>query len=271
VPNRIIKESICTSEQIDSLSQSAEILFYRLMVNCDDYGLFDARLKLVASKCYPLKSIEINSLRDDLASLQAANLVFLYEVDGKTYGKLTSWEKHQQVRAKRAKFPLPENGSEIICNQLIANVPGIQSNPIQSESNPNPIQEEPPRAKRTPPIEKPSDVDEQVWQDWIQLRKEKRATVTKTVIDGAVIEAAKAGMSLNDFLTTWCRRGSQGLEAGWLKPVERVEPKKQAETFRERDDRTARERWEQMTGETHPGNLRQPGVNAPAKRLEITQ
>lgn len=132
MPNRIIKETICTDEQIDGLSESAEILFYRLIVNADDYGLFDARLKLVASKCYPLKSIDIKSIQVDLACLQAVNLVFLYEVDGKPYGKLVTWERHQQVRAKRAKFPLPKTGSEIICNQLLANVPGIQSNPIQS-------------------------------------------------------------------------------------------------------------------------------------------
>lgn len=68
----------------------------------------------------------------------------------------------------------------------------------------------------------PPDVQEQVWKDWCQLRKTKRATVTLTVLDGARSEAAKAGMSLNDFLAVWCRRGSQGLEASWLKPEERT-------------------------------------------------
>lgn len=66
----------------------------------------------------------------------------------------------------------------------------------------------------------PPDVDEQVWKDWCQLRKAKRATVTPTVLNGARGEAIKAGMSLNDFLIVWCRRGSQGLEATWLKPEE---------------------------------------------------
>lgn len=68
----------------------------------------------------------------------------------------------------------------------------------------------------------PPDVQEQVWKDWCQLRKAKRATVTPTVLDGARSEATKAGMSLNDFLAVWCRRGSQGLEASWLKPEERT-------------------------------------------------
>ena len=36
MPNRVIKESICTSEQIDALTPFEEITFYRLIVNADD-------------------------------------------------------------------------------------------------------------------------------------------------------------------------------------------------------------------------------------------
>lgn len=68
----------------------------------------------------------------------------------------------------------------------------------------------------------PPDVDQQTWTDWQALRKAKRAPVTETVINGARREADKAGMSLTDFLQVWCRRGSQGLEAAWLKPEERA-------------------------------------------------
>jgi hypothetical protein len=67
-------------------------------------------------------------------------------------------------------------------------------------------------------IDKPEDVEEEVWQDWNTLRKTKKAPVTNTVIKGAIKEAGKAGVPLNEFLQIWCRRGSQGLEASWLKP-----------------------------------------------------
>ena len=43
MPNRIIKESVCRSDSIDSLSWFEEVLFYRLIVVCDDYGRFDGR------------------------------------------------------------------------------------------------------------------------------------------------------------------------------------------------------------------------------------
>ena len=76
------------------------------------------------------------------------------------------------------------------------------------------------RAVRAQAVACPQDVDPQVWDDWCQLRKTKRATVTATVVEGARREAQKAGIPLTDFLATWCTRGSQGLQAAWLKPEE---------------------------------------------------
>jgi hypothetical protein len=82
--------------------------------------------------------------------------------------------------------------------------------------------EETPRKRDAPTkVEKPDDVEQQTWTDWLALRKAKKAPVTETVLNGAKREAGKAGMTLEDFLQVWCRRGSQGLEADWLKPEER--------------------------------------------------
>jgi hypothetical protein len=74
----------------------------------------------------------------------------------------------------------------------------------------------------------PDDVGLQVWQDWLALRKAKKAPVTETVVNSARKEAEKAGISLNAFLTIWCARGSQGLQADWLKPAERTTYAQQA-------------------------------------------
>jgi hypothetical protein len=81
-----------------------------------------------------------------------------------------------------------------------------------------------PHAKepRAAPLARPDDVSEQAWTDWLALRKAKRAPVTQTVLTQATAEACKAGMALEQFLGIWCARGSQGLQADWLKPNERT-------------------------------------------------
>lgn len=151
MPNRIIKESICVSDSIDSLSWFEEVLFYRLIVNCDDYGRFDGRAAVIKSRLFPLKdSVTVKAVSDAINKLASAELVTLYVFEGKPYLYLPTWDKHQQVRARRSKYPEPSSdliSSDTICNQMISDVPVIQS---ESESNPNP--KEGVRAARfTPP------------------------------------------------------------------------------------------------------------------------
>jgi uncharacterized protein YdaU (DUF1376 family) len=97
----------------------------------------------------------------------------------------------------------------------------LRSTDVQPTNNQEPrtINQEP--KKKATGVACPDGVGEEVWQDWLQLRKAKKAPVTQTVVNSAIKEAEKAGVSLNAFLTIWCARGSQGLQAEWLKPNER--------------------------------------------------
>ena len=145
VPNRILKESICTSETIDQLSAFEETFFYRLIVNCDDYGLMDARPAILKSRLFPLKEIRTQQIEDALRKLTSAELVSTYVVDGKPFLLMNTWDRHQQIRAAKAKFPGPDGKypsggkavktSDIIRNQMISNDGKCSRNPIQSESD----------------------------------------------------------------------------------------------------------------------------------------
>lgn len=146
MPNRIIKESVCTSDSVDELTWFEEVVFYRIIVNCDDYGRTDARLPILNSRLFPLKSVTENNIKNALNKLSAVGIVCLYEVNGKPFLQLVTWEQHQQVRSKKSKYPAPADGrilkeyddilktSDNICYQEKSNVPVIQSNTIQSES-----------------------------------------------------------------------------------------------------------------------------------------
>lgn len=139
MPNRILKESICTSDSIDSLSWFEEVLFYRLIVNCDDYGRFDGRVPVVKNRLFPLKeNITAQSVKKAIDKLATVGLVTLYEFEGKPYLQLPTWEHHQVVRAKKSKYPPFDtdlHANEINCNQLQANVSVIQSNPNTEHNN----------------------------------------------------------------------------------------------------------------------------------------
>lgn len=228
MPNRIIKETICTSEEIDGLSDSEECFFYRLMVNCDDFGRMDARPAIIKSKCYPLKSIDIKRLLEMVANLQASGLIGLYEVEGRHYLHLISWEKHQQIRAKRSKYPSPEEGPEIIGNQLISSEIKCPRNPIQSNPIENPIQSTQtvaiaPVVVNMPVKRNGSDIlntvpnlPEQVALDFLKVRKAKRSPLTATALALIEKEAERAGLTTAQAIAIAAGRGWQSFKAEWI-------------------------------------------------------
>lgn len=71
-----------------------------------------------------------------------------------------------------------------------------------------------------PALPRPDGVTEQTWADWLALRRAKNAPVSMTVVTLAIAEAEKASLDLENFLQIWCLRGSQGLQADWLKPAD---------------------------------------------------
>ena len=157
MPNRILKESICRSEEIDSLSWFQEVLFYRLIVVCDDFGRFDGRTKIIKASCFPLKSVTEKDIDKALGKLSAVGLVRVYEIQGRPYLQLVTWSTHQTIRNQKSKYPaypsdlqVPKKESQTTendCEHLKAienngmQLQSIESNcsrnPIQSESNPN--------------------------------------------------------------------------------------------------------------------------------------
>lgn len=146
--NRIIKESICSSDTLDGLSWFEEVFFYRLIVNCDDYGRMDARPAILKARLFPLKDIRPQQIEQAVDRLASAGIVDRYTANGQSYLQIVTWSKHQTVRNKKSKYPEPEQilqahesnlqTSEFNCNQLNSIEINCCSNPIQSESNPNP-------------------------------------------------------------------------------------------------------------------------------------
>lgn len=139
MPNRIIKESIKTSNEIDALSWFEEVLFYRLIVSADDFGRYDGRAKILKNTLFPTKDdVTVKNVEKALCTLEESGLVHGYQVDGVPILQISKWEKHQQTRAKNSKYPSPEEAdtahadnlisSDIICNQMISDAGNLQAN-----------------------------------------------------------------------------------------------------------------------------------------------
>lgn len=145
MPNRIIKESICTSETIDQLSWFEEVMFYRLLTIVDDKGRTDARPKILKAYMFPLKDVRPGQIEGGLKALVSAELVDLYEVDGKPFLQIATWDKHQRIRNVRSKFPGPDGScdddlpqSAADCGELPQTAANGGESRLARAQNPNP-------------------------------------------------------------------------------------------------------------------------------------
>jgi len=150
MPNRIIKESIRTSYEINALSEQAEVTFYRLLTFADDYGRFPSDPRVLQASLFPLRpDIRSKDFTRWVAELVSADLIQLYiSEDGKPFGFFVKWDKHQNKRAKSSKYPDPvgqtypsiENqmtaiedkkkhviADDIICKQMQSDVPVLDT------------------------------------------------------------------------------------------------------------------------------------------------
>lgn len=134
MPDRIIRESACMSETLNELSDFAERFWWRLIVNCDDFGRYDARPKILKGRLFPLsESKTFADMQRALTELASAGLIEVYEVGGRPFLRVVKWDLHQRIRAKRSKFPEPAD----TCCQMTASADNSCRNPIQS--NPSEI------------------------------------------------------------------------------------------------------------------------------------
>lgn len=142
MPNRIIKESLCDSERIASLTDFEFRLWVGLITQADDAGRGDARPAYIKGHVFPFRErVTAKDIESALHALAAKGCVALYTVGGKPYFLFPSWARHQRIRECKPKFPGPENAdacgdaknSAASCGELPQAAAGCCINP-----NPNP-------------------------------------------------------------------------------------------------------------------------------------
>ena len=108
MPNRLLREGICSSDALNAVSAEEEVFFYRLLVVCDDFGRMDARPAILKAQCFPLReSVTFAKLEQWLCALAAKGLIVRYRTaDGAPLLQVNKWE--QGVRSK-PKYACPES------------------------------------------------------------------------------------------------------------------------------------------------------------------
>ena len=109
MPDRVIRETILSSQSMARMSPEGERQLVRLWLTCDNHGRFEADPQLVRAKCFP-RMLDIVTEEDVAAwldEIQDAETVSFYEVDEKLYGFHPNWLRSNKLRTENSKYPNP--------------------------------------------------------------------------------------------------------------------------------------------------------------------
>lgn len=140
MPNRILREGIIESKDVNELSWTAEVFYRRLMSKVDDFGRFTADARLLRAALYPLKLDKVSD-RDTQGWLQETaevGLVKVYEVDGKRFLEMQKF--NQRVRSNKSKYPDPpgnDSQTTVTCQPHGSHMTGTCTPKTESETETN--------------------------------------------------------------------------------------------------------------------------------------
>lgn len=236
---RNIKPAFFTSEQVADNCPLGRLLFIGLWTESDYQGNIEWKPRTLKVKLLPFDNCDIEQLA---INLDKSGLIRFYSVAGQLFVNIPNFDRHQNPhkneRDKGTDIPAySEEARQVVDLQgLTINLDKNGTNPEQNGSDradslfllPDSLNLNPegptPEKKKKPAkpsaIACPHDVEQSTWDDWLLVRKAKRAPLTETALNEIVKEANKAGVTLDQALKTCVKRNWVGFDSTWSGAVQ---------------------------------------------------
>lgn len=199
MPNRVIRDGLLESEAVLSLPVEARWLYVSILLTADDVGLFEATPFRLARKA-DLRREAVDKLLPILAD---ADLIRLYQVDGKQYGFIPKFQQRLQI--KRIKHAPPPDAlvsddadalhkikdltgkttvaqpcsTDIQQKITVAQPPEVEVEvEVETESLNQEAKKQSARARRAV-FSPPPGVEVETWEAFARHRQSKRAAITE--------------------------------------------------------------------------------------------
>lgn len=108
---RSIHPGFFTDERLVSTSVEARLLFLGLGVEADDKGIFEWKPVTLKMRVFPADNMDIDAR---LSELEGAHVIRSYEIDGRKYGAIRNFRRHQRPKTPNDVHPItPEIGNYV--------------------------------------------------------------------------------------------------------------------------------------------------------------
>lgn len=199
----------------NSVSVPARWLFICLLLKTDDDG--EIRVDEDYQVCAQISGLGIQSSQRALAELERAKLatvcgdtivvnrvkIYRYR-QSKTQAKSTERVRQWRLRNASEKETPPTTPPNVV--QASTGTEKVSTSSTSSTTS----------NASAKWAKKPDDVTEDVWLEFVTMRRKKKATVTDRVLNGIRRQGKMAGISLQEALETCLDRGWASVKAEWL-------------------------------------------------------
>lgn len=257
---RNIKPGFFRNADLVELSMEARLLFIGLWTLADRMGRLEDRPKQIKMEIFPADNVDCDALLDDIA---VTGMLARYQVDGKRYLQVVNFTKHQNPHRDEKASTIPEPGCDIPQNDETPDKHGASTvqAPCKEDAGTVPIRLNPESGS----LIADSLIPDSPTQDsahMTQLAGAACMAIKKAGVSAVnpshpkLISLIDKGISAQQFADAAAiavERGKgfgyvlgivEGQIADALAPIKTRANTEPGETFRERDDRLARERIE---------------------------
>lgn len=149
---RFIYPDACTSRSLAACDPLAQLLFDRLIVQCDDQGRLEGDAAVIRALCLPLvPKATVKAVERWLDDLERESMIVRYSASGRPLIQVTNWWDYQggMRRSYPSRWPAPQEWQG-------DRVRGVDSPPDAPERPPQGASARPTRAEAEPSRAKPS-------------------------------------------------------------------------------------------------------------------
>jgi hypothetical protein len=132
---RTIKPELWQDERLAGLGDFEHRLYIGLLTQADDEGRTSANPNLIRARVFPFDPRPPESFAPGLAALEAAALIQLYDVDGRSVLQIVSWAEDQRVdrptpsTLPRPPIVIPRDSSRTLANVPASHAPADRTGP----------------------------------------------------------------------------------------------------------------------------------------------
>lgn len=214
---RTVKPELFRHEGLFEAEQKSKLplrlAYIGLFTCCDREGRFKWKPRVLKLDVFPFDDIDFSRVLDALVT---HGFILKYQFESEIYGCIPSWAQHQVVNNKESASNLPSL-EESTTYTREERVEDASVTPLFLPQGEGKGKERKGKGKE-PLVQRPESVEENVWNDWMVIRKKKDAPLTQTAWVMFLTQVDKAGWSVEDAIKECCLRTWASFKAEWVQP-----------------------------------------------------